>query len=165
MSLVSQQQPWHPAWSRQWIPQSTMQNDAGPPKKPQTTGNDQPHWHQTWKQEGCELPFLSLQQVQMLPSSTQALILALRLRGTALPQWHCETKQKLDGTKKVAEWKLLLLVQQHIKEGVLNQKWGGRQTYWMLSRQRRENSVHSTFSTNNEWKRGGGLCQRKKFGC
>lgn len=39
------------------------------------------------------------------------------------------------------------------------QKWGGRQTYWMLSRQRRENSVHSTFSTTKEWKRGGGLCR------
>lgn len=141
------------------------------PQKPQTIGNDQPHWHQTWKQEGCDLPFLSLQQVQMLPSSTQALILALRLRGTALPhdiaRWKQKKKKKkkLDGTKKVAEWKLLLLVQQHIKEGVLNQKWGGRQTYRMLSRQRRENSVHSTFSTNNEWKRGGGLCQWKKFGC
>lgn len=41
MSLVSQQQPWHPAWSRQWVSQSTMQNDAGPPWKPQTIGNDQ----------------------------------------------------------------------------------------------------------------------------
>lgn len=66
--------------------------------------------------------------------------------------------QKLDGTKKVAEWKLLL--QQHIQEGILFQKWGGRQTHWMLSRHRRENSVHSTFSTNKEWKRRGGLCQQ-----
>lgn len=25
-------------------------------------------------------------------------------------------------------------------------------------------SVHSTFSTNKEWKRGGGLCQQKSLG-
>lgn len=100
-----------------------------------------------------------------------SLDLSIAVERDSPSPWHCkmktkkEKKKKLDGTKKVAEWKLLLLVQQHIKEGVLNQKWGGRQTYRMLSRQRRENSVHSTFSTNNEWKRGGGLCQWKKFGC
>lgn len=34
MSLVSQQQPWHPAWSRRWVQQSTMQDGAGPPRSP-----------------------------------------------------------------------------------------------------------------------------------
>lgn len=38
VTLLSQQQPWHPAWSRQWIPQSIKQNDANP-QKPQTIGN------------------------------------------------------------------------------------------------------------------------------
>lgn len=38
VTLVSQQQPWHPAWSRQWIPQSIKQNDANP-QKSQTIGN------------------------------------------------------------------------------------------------------------------------------
>lgn len=41
------------------------------------------------------------------------------------------------------------------KEHFVFQKWGGRQTHRMLSRQRRENSVHSTFSTSKEWKRKG----------
>lgn len=50
--------------------------------------------------------------------------------------WQSDCKTKLNGTKKVAKWKLLL--QQHRKEGVTVQKWGGRQMYWMLSRQRRE---------------------------
>lgn len=89
-----------------------------------------PHWHQTWKQEGCDLPFLSLQEVQMLPSLTQALILALRWRGTALPHDWTIAKQKTG-------WQNGSYNNTYRREYSF-QKWGGRQTYWMLSKQRRE---------------------------
>lgn len=72
VTLVSQQQPWHPAWSRQWTPHSIKQNDANP-QKPQTIENvSAPPKMKT----GWDLPLLSLQEVQKLPSLTQALLLA-----------------------------------------------------------------------------------------
>lgn len=49
MLLMSLQQPWHPAWSRQWIPQSTnakwcwsrpLQTNKQTEKGTQTNGND-----------------------------------------------------------------------------------------------------------------------------
>lgn len=98
----------------------------------------------------------------MLPSSTQALLLALRLRGTALPNDRAIAKPKTGWHKESGRMEATATgTTTHIGGSTFFffQKWGGRQTYWMLSRQRRENSVHSTFSTNKEWKRRGGLCQ------
>lgn len=152
VTLESQQQPWHPAWSRQWIPQSNKQNDANP-QKPQTIGNvlAPPKMKTGW-----DLPLLSLQEVKKLPSSTQALLLAKRLRGKALLQEEMIAK-------KWNDW----MAQQKWQNGSYSywcHKTLGRESffrsgeegkcYQMLSRQdRRENSIHGTFSSKEVKKR------------
>lgn len=111
-----------------------------------------PSWHQTWRQEGCDLPFLSSPEVQMLPSSTQSHDLGIRVDSSP---WQ---KKRLAKTKwmEMDGWSYCYRYDDtRRKEHFLFQKWGGRQTHRMLSRQRRENSVHSTFSTSKEWKRKG----------
>lgn len=47
-------------------------------KAPRQMRNVNPSWRQTWRQEGCDLPFLSSSEVQMLPSSTQSHDLCIR---------------------------------------------------------------------------------------
>lgn len=140
VTLESQQQPWHPAWSRQWIPQSNKQNDANP-QKPQTIGNvlAPPKMKTGW-----DLPLLSLQEVKKLPSSTQALLLAKRLRGKALLQEEMIAKKmkRLDGTTKVTKWELQLLMPQNTWEGVVFQKWGGRQMLSDALKTRQEGELY-----------------------
>lgn len=96
----------------------------------------------------------------MLPSLTQALILALRLRGTALPHDRTIAKQKTG-------WQ---------NESYCYNNTHGKDSFFFLSdvvgktnvldalKTKEGDSVHSTFSTNKEWKRGGGLCQRGSLG-
>lgn len=71
----------------------------------------------------------------MLPSLTQALILALRLRGTALPHDRTIAKQKTGWQNESYCYN-----NTHGRDSFFFffQTWWGRQTYWMLSRQRRE---------------------------
>lgn len=163
MSLVSQQQPWHPAWSRQWIPQSTMQNDAGPPQKPQTIGNDQYVTPLTpnMKTGGMWFTFPQLAGGANVTFLNPSLALSIEVERDSPSQWqsNCKTKNWMAQRKWQNGSYCYWYNNTYRREYFFFQKWGGRQTYWMLSRQRRENSVHSTFSTNKEWKRRGGLCQ------
>lgn len=110
------------------------------PRKPQTTGNEQHVTPLTPNMKTGGMWFTCPQlagdaRVTFLNPSLD-LSIAVERQGPFPWQNDCKTN-KLDGTNKVAEWKLLLLVQ-HIEGGILSQKWGGRQTFWMLSRQRRE---------------------------
>lgn len=96
MSLVSQQQPWHPAWSRQWIPQSTMQNDAGPPQKPQTIGNDQYVTPLTpnMKTGGMWFTFPQLAGGANVTFLNPSLALSIEVERDSPSQWqsNCKTK-------------------------------------------------------------------------
>lgn len=73
----------------------------------------------------------------MLPSSTQSLILALKLRGTALHHDRPIAKQKTGWHKESGRMEATATTT-HIGGNIRFQKWGGRQMCWMLSRQRRE---------------------------
>lgn len=164
MLLMSLQQPWHPAWSRQWIPQSTnakwcwsrpLQTNKQTEKGTQTNGNDK-MWPpaDTKHEDRRDVIYLSsarrrckcyLPQPKAVTSAMRLIAPRDKKKRLAKTQWmemdgwsYC---YRCDDTRR--------------REHFVFQKWGGRQTHRMLSRQRRENSVHSTFSTSKEWKRKG----------
>lgn len=151
VTLESQQQPWHPAWSRQWIPQSNKQNDANP-QKPQTIGNvlapqDENRMRFTFTQlaGGAKVTFLN-------PS----LALSKKVERES-------PSPRRNDCKKRNDW----MAQQKWQNGSYSywcHKTLGRELffrsgeegkcYQMLSRQdRRENSIHGTFSSKEVKKR------------
>lgn len=139
VTLESQQQPWHPAWSRQWIPQSNKQNDANP-QKPQTIGNvlappNENRMRFTFTQlaGGAKVTFLN-------PS----LALSKKVERESPPRRNdCKKKMKrLDGTTKVTKWELQLLMPQNTWEGVVFQKWGGRQMLSDALKTRQEGELY-----------------------
>lgn len=111
------------------------------PWKLQTIGNDQLVTPLTpnIKTGGMWFTFTQLAGacLQMLPSSTQALILALKLRGTAPSPWqnNCKTKNWMAQKK----WQNgSYCYNNTYRREYFYQKWGGRQMCQMFSRQRRE---------------------------
>lgn len=158
MSLVSQQQPWHPAWSRQWIPQSTMQNDAGPPQKPQTIGNDQ---HVTpltpnMKTGGMWFTFPQLAGGANVTFLNPSLDLSIAVeRGSPSPWQNDLQNKKLDGRMEATATGTTT----HIGGKTFFSEVGRKTNVLDALKTKEGDSVHSTFSTNKEWKRGGGLCQ------
>lgn len=98
----------------------------------------------------------------MLPSSTQALILALRLRGPALPHDRTIAKQKAEWHKESGRMEATATTT-HIGGSTFSEV-GGKTNVSDALKTKEGDSVHSTFSTNKEWKRVGGLCQRQSLG-
>lgn len=131
------------------------------PQKPQTISNDQCVTPLTpnMKTGGMWFTFPQLAGGANVTFLNPSLALSIEVERDSPSQWknNCKTKNWMAQRK----WQngSYCYNNTYRREYFFFQKWGGRQTYWMLSRQRRENSVHSTFSTNKEWKRRGGLCQ------
>lgn len=139
VTLESKQQPWHPAWSRQWIPQSNKQNDANP-QKPQTIGNvlapqDENRMRFTFTQlaGGAKVTFLN-------PSL--ALSKKVERESPSPRRNDCKKMKRLDGTTKVTKWELQLLMPQNTWEGVVFQKWGGRQMLSDALKTRQEGELY-----------------------
>lgn len=160
MSLVSQQQPWHPAWSRQWIPQSTMQkNDACPQKPPKTTGYDKhvPPLTSNMKTAGMWFTFPQLAG-GLITSSLDISIAGWegeRFPIRSIVKWTTRMAQRMEATATGTTTH---------NGGITSLKWGGRQTYWMLSRHRGEiQSIAHSQPTNcgKEWV----VYASKKSGC
>lgn len=138
ISLVSQQQPWHPAWSRQWTLKKHYAKECWSRKSPQTAANEK---HVTpltpnVKTGGMWFTFPQLAGGANVTFLNPSLELSFAIERVSPSTWHgLKTK---DGTTKVAEWKLLL--RQHTEEGGLLffffRSEGGRQTFQMLSRQK-----------------------------
>lgn len=160
MLLVSQQQPWHPAWSRQWIPQNNMQNDVGPLKKPQTVGNDQ---HVTpltpnIKTGGMWFTFPQLAGGASVTFLNPSLDLSIAAERDSPSPWqtNCKTKnwmaQRMEATATT-----------HIGGSIFSEV-GGKTNVLNALKTKEGDSVHSTFSTNKDRKRGGGPCQQSSLG-
>lgn len=167
MSLVSQQQPWHPAWSRQWVPQSTMQNDAGLPKAPAN-----------WQWSTCsptDIKHVDRRGMIYLSSACrrckcylpqpQALILALWLRGPALPHDRTVCKNKRTGWHKGSGRMEATATTTHGGGSTCSGVRGEDRQIGCFQDKKEGDSVHSTLSTKKKWKRVGWIMPPKTFGC
>lgn len=141
-----------------------MQNDAepAPPKSTQTISNDKCNSADTKHEDRRDVIYLSSarRRCKCYLPQPKPWASALRLR---VPNDNMIAKPKRNGWYRQSGRMEATATGTTTQRGgniLCFQKWGGRQTYRMLSRQRRENSVHSILSTSKEWKRRGGLCQQ-----